>query len=90
MAKESFYFPHDNNAHNDPKLMSLFMEFGLAGIGLYWILIEILHQQTDGRITMNQFEEYIRWYCSRERGEPISEQMFNKMFAFALFSQDDE
>ena len=43
--KETFYFPHDNNAHADPKCSALISEFGLAGYGLFWAIIEILHEQ---------------------------------------------
>jgi hypothetical protein len=42
--KDAFYFPHDYNAHNDPKLVKLAMK-GWDLIGLYWALIEILHEQ---------------------------------------------
>ena len=64
--KETFYFPHDNNAHNDPKIMSLFMNVWLSWIGLYWILIELLHQQESWMITKEQFENYIKWYSMKE------------------------
>ncbi len=43
--KETYYFPHDYNAHNDPKCSALINDFGLTGYGLYWSLIEILHEQ---------------------------------------------
>ena len=43
--KETFYFQHDFNARNDPKLQSLLMEKGVAGIGVYWCIIEQLYEQ---------------------------------------------
>jgi hypothetical protein len=42
--KYSFYFPHDFNAHNDPKMVRLEME-GWDLFGLYWAIIEMLHEQ---------------------------------------------
>ena len=43
--KESFYFPHDFNARNDPKLQQVLMEHGVAGIGIYWCLVEQIYEQ---------------------------------------------
>lgn len=45
MAKNENYFSHDYNARNDPKLLKLKMVHGHAGLGLYWILIEMLYEQ---------------------------------------------
>lgn len=45
--KESFYFPHDYNAISDPKMILLLSEGGLSAVAIYWILIELLHQQSD-------------------------------------------
>jgi len=44
MATDSYYFPHDYNAHNDPKLIKLAMN-GWDFIGLYWAVVEMLHEQ---------------------------------------------
>lgn len=43
--KESFYFPHDFNARNDPKLQQVLMEHGTAGIGIYWCIVEQIYEQ---------------------------------------------
>ncbi len=60
--KDAFYFPHDSNAIQDPKMMILFYECGLMGIGLYWIIVEIMHQQEDGKITEESFKSYLKFY----------------------------
>jgi len=60
--KDAYYFPHDSNAIQDPKMMTLLSECGLMGIGMYWILVEILHQQKDGRITEDAYKKYINFY----------------------------
>lgn len=44
MAKDAYYFPHDYYARNDPKLQRLLIDFGLAGIGAYWCIVEILYE----------------------------------------------
>lgn len=43
--KDTFYFQHDYNARNDPKLQRLLMKHGAEGIGIYWCLVEMLYEQ---------------------------------------------
>lgn len=43
--KDTFYFPHDYNAHSDPKISAMIKEHGLHYYGLYWALIEIMHSE---------------------------------------------
>lgn len=50
MAKDTYYFPHDSNAYRDPKCAALRNDFGMEGYGLYWAIIEILHEQRDGKL----------------------------------------
>lgn len=42
MAKDSFYFPHDYNAHDDVKCLFLRQQLGMEGYGIFWFLIEKL------------------------------------------------
>lgn len=44
MPKDAYFFPHDYYARLDPKLARLRMERGLAGIGLYWCIVEKLYE----------------------------------------------
>lgn len=50
MAKEAYYFSHDSNAHNDTKILSMVCDYGMAGYGMYWVLIENLRDQSDFRL----------------------------------------
>lgn len=43
--KDAYYFPHDSNAIDDPKIMVMVSEMGLEAYAIYWILIEHLRQQ---------------------------------------------
>jgi len=81
--KETFYFPHDNNAINDPKMMNLFMDAWLIWVWLYWILVEIMHQQDDWKITEDQYENYIKWYSSRNKVD--IDQLLNVFLTNNLF-----
>lgn len=88
IMKESFYFPHDNNAHNDPKLMWLLMSMWLASIGLYWVIIEIMHQQEDWIINEEEFKNYIQFY-SMKQNSTFVEQVFNKFQTLEIFCFED-
>ena len=50
MKKEAYYFSHDANAKDDPKIIKLRMEMGWEGYGLFWGLIELLRNQPDYRM----------------------------------------
>lgn len=89
--KEAFYFPHDTNAINDPKLMNLFMSCGLSWIGIYWILIEILHTQSDWYISQEQFENFVKWYSMREKWwEDFVQHLLNTLSTSWLFCFTDD
>lgn len=38
------YFSHDYNARNDIKLKRLFMTHGVAGLGIYWCIVEMIYE----------------------------------------------
>lgn len=44
MKRDTFYFPHDFHARNDLKLLKLKERAGLEGIGFYWCITELLHE----------------------------------------------
>jgi hypothetical protein len=50
MKKEAYYFSHDANAKDDPKILQLRMELGWEGYGLFWALIELLRNESDHRM----------------------------------------
>ncbi len=43
--KDAYYFPHDCNATNDPKVMMMIAQWGLESYGIYWTVIEHLREQ---------------------------------------------
>lgn len=45
MAKQAYYFSHDSNAKDDPKIIKLRIKHGWKGYGLFWALIELLRDQ---------------------------------------------
>ncbi len=55
MAKETLYFPHDYNPTSDPKMMALLGEYGGAGYGLYWRIVEMLHEDSEHKLPTKQY-----------------------------------
>lgn len=53
--KRTFYFQHDYGARNDPKLQDLLIEHGVAGIGIFWCIIEQMYEQ-EGRLPFKAFK----------------------------------
>jgi hypothetical protein len=64
---KSFYFPHDDNARNDPKIVKMRLKaptLGLSGaeaVGFYWMTVEQLDEQEDARLSID--EESLRGYA---------------------------
>ena len=53
--KDSYYFQHDFYARQDPKLVNLMMRHGMAGIGIFWCVAEMLYEQ-GGRLDMGTID----------------------------------
>lgn len=53
--KETYYFSHDYNARNDPKILAMRSEYGAEGYGWYWMIIEILREQPEYKLEYNKY-----------------------------------
>lgn len=56
--KDAYYFSHDSNARNDEKIMAMRSVYGLPGYAMYFMIVEILREQSnykikDGKYTCN-------------------------------------
>jgi hypothetical protein len=45
MSKDTFYFPHDYHARTDHKIVKVMMRHGVAGVGVFWCLVEMLYEE---------------------------------------------
>lgn len=52
------WFKHDFNASNDPKLIKINMKYGIEGLGIYWILVELIYRE-NGQASMEDVEAEI-------------------------------
>lgn len=44
---KKLYFEHDFDARNSTTIKKIAKEIGLAGVGVYWILIEKLYEKME-------------------------------------------
>jgi hypothetical protein len=66
--KDAYYFQHDSNAQNDPKLLMVLEQLGCEGIGIYWMLLEVLREQDGYRYPLAAVSALARrWYTSKEK-----------------------
>ena len=54
MAKDAYYFSHDSNARNDPKIVAMMTKHQWFGYGLYWALIELMREQDGYKIKLEK------------------------------------
>lgn len=90
MAKETFYFSHDYEPLSDPKLAALVGEFAAAGYGLYWRIVEMLHQESEHKLP---HKKYI--YSALAQQMLTSVEQVEAVIKYAievceLFESDDE
>jgi hypothetical protein len=81
MAKHSYYFKHDFNAHSDEKIVDLLMTHGLEGYGIFWYTIELLSSAENYKLESN----YKRLAFSMRADE---EKLRSVIEDFALFCFD--
>lgn len=81
--KKTYYFQHDYNARNDPKLQALIVEMGVAGIGIYWCLVEMLYEQ-DGEMPISSIKSIA--YNLHVKQKTVERVIKD----FGLFDYDDD
>lgn len=53
--KDTFYFSHDYNPTADPKIQALIGEHGAIGYGIYWRLVEMLHESELHKLELKKY-----------------------------------
>ena len=53
--KDVYYFPHDYNPTSDPKMLAFGGEFGAVGYGIYWRIIEMLHECSEHYLPLKKY-----------------------------------
>ena len=53
--KDAYYFTHDSNARNDPKILAMRSVYGAEGYGWFWMIVEILREQNGYALEANDY-----------------------------------
>lgn len=81
--KQTFFFSHDYNARNDHKMVALHMTHGLAGIGAYWCIIEMLYE-ADGYLMRSHCDRIA--FALRTESDSIASIIYDS----ELFDYDED
>ena len=84
MKKDTYYFSHDGNAKDDPKIMILIDQLGLEAYGIFWVLIETLRTQPDYRCPLVILPSLARRYNT------TAEKMMVVVTKYDLFVIENE
>jgi hypothetical protein len=53
--KKTYYFQHDFEAISDPKIQYILAKFGGIGYGLWWRIVEMLHQEEENKLHHKEY-----------------------------------
>ena len=81
MDKKSYWFSHDYNAGQDPKMIKLQMSMGHEGKGIFWDLVELVYNQ-GGLLSISECEGY----AFALRTEKV--KLLRVIYDFDLFKND--
>ena len=56
MNKDAYYFPHFSNARHDRKVKRIIKELGVEGYGIYFMLLEVLREQSNFEYPMDDID----------------------------------
>ena len=85
MSKNTYYFPHDNNARNDEKILAIRIRFGMEGYGIYFAIIEKLAESTNYMCAKDYNIIAFELRVSAEKVKSIIED-----FNLFIFSEDNK
>lgn len=77
MDKDSYWFRHDSNARNDPKMSRLLMLGGQAAKGSFWDVVEILRESDGYKIPLEELPA-IEYAC-RFPGDAIDQMVESRL-----------
>jgi hypothetical protein len=90
VAKDAYYFSHDSNARSDPKIMALINNYGIEGYGRWWVVVEMLREQSDYRLKHCEWSTNalaMAMLCDTNSAEKFIHDCINR---FELLESDDE
>src|SRR6056297_2246768 len=89
MGKDAYYFSHDYNARQDPKILALKADYGVEGYGRFWVIVEMMAEQDDYKLKLNQITNNalaVEFMCQKDEAEKFIKDCIKK---YELFKSDD-
>jgi len=89
MGKNAYYFSHDYNARQDPKILALKADYGVEGYGRFWVIVEMMAEQDDYKLKLNQITNNalaVEFMCQKDEAEKFIKDCIKK---YELFKSDD-
>lgn len=88
--KLTTWFRHDSNARNDERMLALRAHFGWEGYGIFWGLIEMMRESSDGGIPNDLAVIKMGLNISSTHAEEVLEQVLNRCsdIGLTVFSDD--
>lgn len=88
--KDTYYFSHDSNARHDPKISALICKYGVAGYGMFWILIEMLREADEFKLPLKKYiwnAIAMQMQCTPDATENFVKSCINE---YELLTSDDQ
>ena len=88
--KDTYYFQHDYNPTSDPKVQALIGECGAVGYGIYWRIVEMLHEDELHKL---QCKKYIYLALAKQMltsVEQVEAIIKNCIDTYELFKTDGD
>ena len=90
MGKDAYYFSHDANASNDPKILSMRCDYGLEGYGMYWLIIEALRNEADYKLQLDKCTYRALAMQMHSKPDAIKKYIEDCINEYKLFCSDEE
>lgn len=87
--KEAYFFRHDYNPTNDPKIICLLGNYGGLGYGVFWRITELLNEEETHKL---QFKNYIFEAIAKQMlaNAKQIEAIIRSCIEYELFDTDNE
>ena len=88
--KDTYYFSHDYNPTSDPKIQALIGEYGAVGYGIFWRIVEMLHEDELHKL---QCKKYIYLALAKQMltsVEQVESIIKNCIDTYELFKTDGD
>ena len=84
--KNTYFFSHDSNARNDEKVLMLMADHGVVAYGIYWILIEMMFEASETRLSLDKIKGIAFTYSL---DITLLQDVINTAITVKLFDTDD-